>query len=116
SGPFVEYLRNSLKLEQTPALSQFLRDHERKQLEIPASFYESFAMLQNTWKQPDRPLRHVLTRFAAHGFHHKICRISRFHEAGSADCRCTLCGATQINNNDLLRCTSNQHSLTDYAS
>jgi hypothetical protein len=57
---------------------------------IEESFYITDAMDNMKWTQEEYDLRHVMTRFAIHGFHHCICSSKTFHQANQ-ECICVLC-------------------------
>jgi len=88
----VEDLVQRFHLSETPALLEFRRQNEVKMRSIPQSFYQTPAMTEDFWKGPlQGATRHLITRFAVHGFHHKLCGRRDFHEPSSL-CRCTYCG------------------------
>ena len=87
-----EDLRQRFGLPETTAFLEHLRSWERKFAEIDVEFYNAGANLSDTWKELDRPNRHVVTRFAVHGFHHVLCAESGYHEPGS-NCACQRCGS-----------------------
>ncbi|PSN33375.1 hypothetical protein C0J52_23696 [Blattella germanica] len=60
-------------LPSTPPCEELLRELRRKRDYISESFYATDAMLNKDWMRADYDLRHVVTRFAIHGFHHRIC-------------------------------------------
>ncbi|KAJ4425318.1 hypothetical protein ANN_29065 [Periplaneta americana] len=65
------------------------------------------------WKKPNFELRHVFTRTAAHGFHHRICAKRGYHSA-SEQCICTLCGHS-CSQYHILTCQARTETLTFYA-
>ena len=85
-----EELQLSLKLEQTDGYSQYMEEVHRKQEHINQMFYLTPAMTQTWWTEPLQPRRHHVTRFAVHGFHHKICVTPEWH-APCSDCICRHC-------------------------
>ena len=87
---FVEDIRRQLLLPNTCAYQNTLDELRKKRNDICREFYETEAMRTNEWTQPNYEMRHILTRYAIHGFHHKICRTKKFHEP-SEDCLCELC-------------------------
>jgi hypothetical protein len=52
-----------------------------KRNSIEESFYITDAMVNREWMQEEYDLRHVMTRFAIHGFHHRICSRKTFYQA-----------------------------------
>lgn len=93
SNYFVTELKERFDLPDTPEYQEFLKCQEQKVNEVEKEFYDSSAMIDRTWAQPEQKDRHVHTRFAVHGFHHLICTISEFHRA-SHECKCCLCNET----------------------
>ena len=112
---FIEDLRNTFNLDDTPAYNEFVEQHRQKQAEISDAFRQSPAMVQDWWQQPEQTTRHVITRFSCHGFHHLICQERSYHEAGGGMCICTLCGEHGIRVYHLLDCPANTQSLAYYA-
>ena len=99
---------------KTAAYNVHYAEIEHKQLEVEISFFSTPAMNSETWKSSSQQMRHVNTRFACHGFHHRICRRTYFHEAG-ASCECRLCGMCPIGQYHLLDCSARVRSLNNYA-
>ena len=108
---FVEDLR--LALPCTIAFDMYIAERTKKRREIVPEFYATDAMLYRHWTKENQELRHVTTRAAIHGFHHKICAIEKFHEP-SETCVCKLCNKT-CDKYHLLKCKKRQKSLIDYA-
>jgi len=88
---FVEDLKRRFKLATTPAYLEFVSLWERKMAEINPDFYCTGAMTSEAWKGANRTNRHVVTRFAVHGFHHVLCATVGFHEPTDV-CTCSRCG------------------------
>ncbi|KAJ4444059.1 hypothetical protein ANN_05848 [Periplaneta americana] len=88
---FVRELMTSNGLQPTPAYEAHVRDREEKAADVDQEFLQTPAMNTEEWKKPNFELRHVFTRTAAHGFHHRICAKRGYHSA-SEQCICTLCG------------------------
>ncbi|PSN40835.1 hypothetical protein C0J52_25868 [Blattella germanica] len=84
-------LRLQLLLSITQAYQQQLKERRMKMSEIWEDCYRTDAMTKDDWKGPNYDLRHFVTRYAAHGFHHLICKEKRHHEP-SDKCMCELCG------------------------
>ena len=89
---FTEELLKQYKLPCTDAYSANIRDWEIKLTEIEADFLWTPAIENDRWKGANRTNRHLITRHAAHGFHHKLCRTAGHHEP-IEDCLCAKCGA-----------------------
>ena len=87
---FVEDLKRRFNLPNTPAYSEFILLWHRKMAEIDPDFYNTGAMTNDAWKGVNRTNRHIVTRFAIHGFHHNLCRTIGFHTPCDT-CVCTKC-------------------------
>jgi hypothetical protein len=48
-------------------------------------------MTSTGWMKANYELRHIMARFAVHGFHYRICRIDKYHQPDGL-CVCKLCG------------------------
>ena len=77
-------------LKHTTAYEELLREVQGKGDSIEESFYSIDAMVNREWTQEEYDLRHVMTRFAIHGFHHRICSRKTFHMVNQ-ECICVLC-------------------------
>lgn len=110
---FVQELQTQFNLPITPVFKTFIKRRVDKSEDINLSFYNTPAFSNVNWKNPNFKNRHIFTRFAVHGFHHKICIIKEFHECGT-QCKCKLCGE-QCEQYHLLKCTNRSISLTAYA-
>jgi hypothetical protein len=88
---FVEDIRLQHHLPSTGPYQELMKSRDRKREEIDPEFYNTTAMLERTWSRECQDQRHVETRLALHGFHHKICRNTKFHKPDK-DCVCMLCG------------------------
>ncbi|KAJ4430781.1 hypothetical protein ANN_19372 [Periplaneta americana] len=75
---------------QLEPYSEHLKRREAKRREIGPDFYATNSMLERNWTKENREQRHVLTRLAIHGFHHKICSDKTYHNP-SDSCVCELC-------------------------
>jgi Reverse transcriptase (RNA-dependent DNA polymerase)/Endonuclease-reverse transcriptase len=110
---FVRELQKQFNLPETENYLKFIKKRIDKSEDINLSFYNTFALKNQRWKEPNRRNRHVVTRFAVHGFHHKICVVKEFHECSKA-CKCNLCGE-RCDQYHLLICKKRSLSLTQYA-
>lgn len=108
----VEDLRTQLLLPSTPPCEELLRDLRRKRDYISESFYATDAMLNKDWMRAEYDLRHVVTRFAIHGFHHRICTRRSYHQA-CQDCICVLC-QKQCDTYHVAHCTKRPDSLVQF--
>jgi len=77
-------------LQHTPAYEELLRELQGKRDSIEESFYITDAMVNREWTQEVYDLRHVMTRFAIHGFHRRACSRKTFHQANQ-ECICIMC-------------------------
>ena len=87
---FIEELRYQHSLPETPAYHAFIRSHEDKMASIDAEFYLTKAMNNSEWKDVSRTNRHIVTRYAVHGFHNILCRTEGYHEPNDT-CICKYC-------------------------
>ena len=88
---FMEDLRRSLRLEETPAYKDFIVTQENKMADIDPAFWSTPAMTNNSWRESNRPHRQVVTRFSIHGYHHVLCTTEGCYSP-SVHCRCRFCG------------------------
>ena len=91
----------------------YIENLKTKMDEIPSEFYETPAIMQNTWKAALNSERHVITRHAMHSIHHKICKNHAFHSAAT-ECICRMCNvhASQYH---ILSCKNNMQPLRTFA-
>jgi hypothetical protein len=87
---FVEQIRKQFALPETPAYLDFITQYENKMAEVDPTFYTTGAMINTNWKGTGRKNRHIMTRFAIHGFHHLICQTNTYHEPCNT-CICKYC-------------------------
>jgi hypothetical protein len=95
--PFlIEELRVERHLRATTSYNDSLAERVRKREEIQLEFYGSEAMMtmmtliNRSWMNAEQRIRHVVTRYAGHGSHYKLCE-KDFHRA-TENCICMLCG------------------------
>ena len=87
----IEDLRTSMILPRTNASEQLLTTLRERREATPEEFYGTGAMIDRQWTRENCELRHVITRLAVHGFHHRICKTTAYHEPNDL-CECSLCG------------------------
>ena len=87
---YIEDIRVQLMLPSTDAYSALLLERTRKREEVWTDFFSTDAMITTEWKEAGYELRHAVTRFAVHGFHHKICDVKRYHTPDER-CKCKWC-------------------------
>jgi hypothetical protein len=90
TSSFIEELMGTYNLEETAASMEFKRRLDLKVAEINPEFRSSFAMTDTSWMSSLYDLRHLICRAAVHGFHHKYCGDSSYHQP-AGDCRCKFC-------------------------
>ena len=88
-------------------------ERNEKEKELWDDFYWTSAMLHCNWMGPNQELRHVVTRTAVHGFHHKVCNNDRFEDP-SDKCVCQLCRRICLRYH-VLTCPNVTKSLTEYS-
>lgn len=111
---FVTELKERFNLPDTDAYKEFKSIRQQKANEIDPEFYNTGAMNDRAWTLPEQKDRHVVTRFAVHGFHHFLCTNKEFHDV-SDKCLCNLCGK-ECTTYHVIHCTSqNVKSVTEYA-
>lgn len=110
---FIEDLRLELMLPSTGPYQAHLETRRRKQEDIDPDFYCTTAMTDRKWTETCQDQRHVVTRLAIHGFHHKICRTQRFHHPDD-DCICSLCDR-KCERYHIIMCGKRTKSITDYS-
>ena len=97
-----ESLVQSGRVLETPAYNQYIKKLEDKLAEIDPSFFDTIALTQDDWRNHCNKKRHLVTRLAVHGFHHKLCKINNCFEP-SVNCICKLCSEL---------CQSLNHAIT----
>ncbi|PSN45102.1 Anoctamin-7 [Blattella germanica] len=68
-----------MTLPRTNASEQLLTILREKKEATPVE-YGTGTMIDREWTKENFELRHVLTRLAVHGFHHRICKTTAYHE------------------------------------
>lgn len=110
----VEDLRLQMLLPPTPAYEELLRELQMKRDSISEEFYTTDAMINKDWMRAEYEMRHVVTRFAIHGFHHRICTRKSFHQA-CHECICALC-SERCDTYHALECRKRAVSLIQFCS
>ena len=85
-------IRRQFKLSEAAAFKEFLDLRNSKKSLVNPAFFETPAMTNDHWKGVNIAARHLLTRHAAHGFHHDNCSTTfcSFHDPRD-DCLCKFC-------------------------
>ena len=111
---FVEELKHRFNLSATKAYSDFYNERMKELENLPGDYFTLDAFQNEEWKGPQFKLRHVYTRFACHGFHHLICKNTKYHEKIDDKCICELC-ENPCDRYHLKKCSKRVKSLVDYA-
>lgn len=91
ANTFIEDLVQTYGLRHTPAYDEFLRAHREKIDEVDPAFFETPAMKDTAWREPNRANRHIIVKFSLHGYHHAVCVMEHYHEPEET-CTCRFCG------------------------
>lgn len=110
---FIEDIRITYLLPSTEPYQKAVKVREQKRKEINEEFYTSSAMTDRNWTRECQTLRHVVTRLAIHGFHHKVCENKKFHQP-TEDCRCALCG-DKCKLYHITECKNRTKSINEYS-
>lgn len=111
--PFlVEELRQNMPY--TEAYGALLKELQDKREEVWEDFYATDVMTTTEWRRADYELRHVTTRLAVHGFHHRLCSTEKYHSPNQ-QCQCKLCGK-KCHRYHVLACEMRNTSLTTFCS
>ena len=70
-------------------------------------------MMNTEWTKAGYALRHLMTRFAVHGFHHRICNRDTYHEPDES-CVCKLCERNGCDRYHVMTCKQRTVSLTKF--
>lgn len=111
---YIEDLRLEMLLPSTTAYNELIEELQMKKNDIWMDFYTTEAMTNADWMEADYDLRHTVTRFAVHGFHHRICSVNGFHEP-DGNCVCNLCGH-RCDRYHVFNCAERKSSLTKFCS
>ena len=109
--PFlIEELRQNMPY--TEAYGALLKELQEKREDVWEDFYTTDVMTTTEWRRADYELRHVITRMAVHGFHHRICSEEKYHSPNQ-QCQCSLCGK-KCDRYHVLTCEMRKTSLTSF--
>ena len=108
---YIEDLRLQFLLLSTKAYNALMQELQEKKGDICSEFYAMDAMITDDWKGANYDLRHVICRFVAHGFHHKVCSNPAFHQPelrqGLPSAKRPMCGcvsSAETNATDTMSC------------
>lgn len=107
----IQDIRTRMLLPNTAAYEDLLKDLQQKRAEVEEEFYASSAMIDRRWTGTNQQMRHVVNRLAVHGFHHKTCSISRFHQVSEL-CVCKYCG-NSCGKYHVLWCKKQEKTVTE---
>ena len=88
---FIEDLMTAHNLVPTLQSTRILEDRRQKSRNEDQGLLDTPAITSSEWKETNYQLRHLYTRVAAHGLHHRIGATKGFHSPNEG-CQCTLCG------------------------
>lgn len=108
----IEDIRLRMMLPNTRAYEGLLQELQHKREEIWPDFYCTDAMINRDWMRANYDLRHVMTRYAVHGFHHKICIREDYHLVDEK-CVWKLCG-NRCERYHVIECTKRPISITQF--
>ena len=110
---FIEDLMAAHNLVPTMQSIKFLEDRRHKSRNMYHGLLNSPAMANNEWKEANYLLRHLYTRVAVHGLHHRICATKGFHSPNKR-CQWTLSGGL-CNTYHIIECKKGTLALSQYA-
>jgi len=87
---FLEDLRFRLLLPPTEAYRKAISQRRQKEREIESSFFATDAMVNRDWTGSNQSQRYAIIGLTVHGFHHKMCINTKFHQP-SEQCVCKIC-------------------------
>ena len=70
---YTNFIKNKYGLSATDQYTKYTQELFQKMNNIDEELFDTPAMTQQMWKDCMQTNRHVITRHAAHGFHHHIC-------------------------------------------
>ncbi|KAJ4444009.1 hypothetical protein ANN_05798 [Periplaneta americana] len=100
-------------LVPTPQSIRFLEYRRQKATDINHRLLSTPAMTNSEWKEANYHLRHLYTRVAAHGLHHRICLTKGYHSPTDG-CQCTICGGP-CDTYHIIECKERTLTLSHYA-
>ncbi|KAJ4432101.1 hypothetical protein ANN_20715 [Periplaneta americana] len=101
------------KVRNNAPSERHLQDLHEKKTSIPEEFYAMCAMQDRTWTEANHEMRHVTTRLATYGFHHKVCGNKTYHEPNDK-CVCVLCSEL-CDRYHIIKCMKRQKSIAAYS-
>lgn len=110
---FIDDIRAKYLLPSTGPSQKLQELREMKRKEIEEDFYNSSAICDRSWTKECQDQRHVITRLAVHGFHHKICRNTTYHKPNN-DCICSLC-EQKCSTYHITVCPKREKTISEYS-
>ena len=114
SNLYVTDLKVRFNLPETDVYIKFCEEKKTNRLLICSEFFETETMINDNWRGPDFPDRHIFARFACHGYHYIFCNNATFHYEPNYDCRCKFCGET-CEKYHIQKCTARKLTLREAA-
>ena len=87
---FLEDMRYAMLLPATDPYKNVTNTRKQKEKQIEEEFYSSDAMVNREWTRSNQPQRRAIIGLATHGFHHKMCKNSKYHQPSDL-CECKIC-------------------------
>lgn len=87
---FIEDLRMKMALPSNESYNEVIARRTTKQRGVDSNFFCTDAMIYRDWTKPNQPQRYAIVGLAIHGYHHKMCQNSRFHQPDEK-CVCKFC-------------------------
>jgi hypothetical protein len=87
---FIEEIQEIYQLEKTDAYLELVQEQCDKFEDIDLNIFETPPFQEEQWRLPLDRNRSLKCRVAAHGFHHRYCYNTQWHDANSG-CQCRYC-------------------------
>ena len=82
----------AMLLPATDPYKNVTNTRKQKEKQIEEEFYSSDAMVNREWTRSNQPQRRAIIGLATHGFHHKMCKNSKYIYHQPSDlCECKIC-------------------------
>ncbi|XP_018494505.1 uncharacterized protein LOC108864068 [Galendromus occidentalis] len=89
----IDVMRQRIRGDQTAAFSCMLQEWSKKVNDaLTEVSREDIFKKPELWAGSGLDDRHKFTRYLVHGYHHRICTNSEFHDADENVCTCRYCG------------------------
>lgn len=87
---FIGDLRVKMALPSNESYNEVIARRTTKQRGVDSNFFCTDAMIYRDWTKPNQSQRYAIVGLAIHGYHHKMCQNSRFHQPDEK-CVCKFC-------------------------